>query len=165
MDTRKMFLRSLPFFILTIVCIGLGSHAEATEFELSPGPIAAMKSRPSGITWEPRVPYKQLVLVIQTPGGKVIRKAYAPGNPLLHGKKLADGLYKYELSVVPEVTPDVRQALEKATATGDRSIVDDLRAKGALPQGPYKQSGSFRVHEGKVLSPQEIEPSSKRQQD
>ncbi|MGI9292524.1 MAG: hypothetical protein ACR2PS_00960 [Pseudomonadales bacterium] len=165
MNIRKMLLRSSAFSVLTIACMGLGSLGVAANVALSPEPIAKMKSGPGGISWESRVPYKQLILVVQTPRGKIIRKAYAAGSKLAYGEKLADGQYKYELTVVPDVAPDVREALKKARATGDRSIVHDLRAKGALPQGPQVQSGSFRVLKGKVVSPQEVEPTSKRKKD
>ncbi len=158
MDIRKLLLRSCAFSVLTIACMGLGSVGWAAEVVLSRGPIATLKIGPSGLSWEPRVPYKQLVLVVKAPGGKVMRKEYDPGSKLVYGGKLADGQYTYELSVVPLIAPEVRQALEKARATGDMSIVDDLRAKGALPQGPYAQSGYFRVHGGSVIPPQGVEP-------
>lgn len=158
MDIRITLWRVCTLSVVAIMGMSIGSVGWASEVVLAHGPIATLKSSPSGLSWEPRVPYKRLVLVVKAPGGKIIRHEYSPGSKLVYGGKLADGQYTYELSVVPLVAPEVRQALEKSRATGDRSIVEELRAKGALPRGPHAQSGYFRVYGGAVIPPQGVEP-------
>jgi hypothetical protein len=160
-----MLLRSWVLSVVPLVCMALGSVGWTAEVVLLRGPIATLQSGPGGLAWVPHVSYKQLVLIVKAPGGTVIRKEYTPGStPVLDGK-LADGQYTYELSVVPLVAPEVRQALAKARATGDMAIVEELRAKGALPQGPHAQSGYFRVHRGAVIPPQGIEPPYRGKKD
>jgi hypothetical protein len=158
MDTNIELSRCrVLFFVVTVLGIALASTAWGEDVILFRGPIATLKSGPSGITWEPRVSYKRLVLIIKAPGSKIIRKEYAPGSKPVFSGKLVAGQYTYELSVVPLVAPEVRQALKTARATGDMSVVDELRAKGALPTGPHVQSGYFRVYGGKVIPPQGTE--------
>ena len=45
------------------------------------------------------------------------------------------------------------------------SIIEELRAKGALPQGPHVQSGYFRVDGGAVIPPQGVEPRYRGKKD
>lgn len=159
MDIHTKRSRCHLFFLgIAVLAIALAPTVRAEEIVLFRGPIATLKSAPNGVTWEPQVPYKRLVLIIKAPGSKIIRKEYdAPDSKPVFGGKLADGQYTYELSVVPLVSPEVLQALQTARATGDMSVVEELRAKGALPQGPHVQSGYFRVYGGKVIPPQRTE--------
>ena len=120
--------------------------------------LQTVKSGAKGLSWELHVVYKRLVLTVKVPGGKVIRKEFVPGNMPVFRGPFADGQYTYELTVIPLVAPEVRQAMEKARATGDMSDVKQLRAEGKLPKGPQLQSGYFRVGKGKVLLPGAVEP-------
>ena len=159
MKPRKKIL-PLSFFLCAVtgLIMALGGLGRAAEAVLMRGPIATVKSGPKGLSWEPHVEYKRLVLTVKVPGGKVIRKEFDTGSMPVFGGPFADGQYTYELSVIPLVAPEVRQAMKKARATGDMSIVDQLRAEGKLPKGPQVQSGYFRVGKGKVLVPGAVEP-------
>ena len=165
MELRTTLLRGCALSVVTMVCMALGSVGWAAEVVLFDGPIATLLSGPSGLSWELTVPYERVVLVVKAPHGKVIRKEYEAGSTPGLGGKLADGQYTYELTVVPFVAPEVRQALKDARATGDMSSVDELRAQGALPQGPHVQSGYFRVHRGAVIPPQGVEPPYRGKKD
>ena len=158
MERRTARLRSGALAVVVMVCMALGSVGWAAEAVLFRGPLATLTSGPSGLSWELTAPYQHVALVVKAPGGKVIREEYDRGSTPGLGGKLADGQYTYELTVTPFVAPEARQALAKARATGDMSMVDELRAQGALPQGPNVQSGYFRVHRGAVIPPQGVEP-------
>ena len=159
MEQRKItLLRNFWLCAVTVSIMALGSAGWAAEAVLMRGPIATVKSGPKGLSWEPHVEYKRLVLTVKVPGGKVIRKEFDPGSMPVFGGPFADGQYTYELSVIPVVSPEVRQVMEKARATGDMSVVKQLRREGKLPKGPQAQSGYFRVGKGKVLLPGAVEP-------
>ena len=158
MKRKTTLLGSGAFAVVVMVGMALGSAGWAAEVVLFRGALATLISGPSGLSWELTRPYQHVALVVKAPEGKVIREEYDRGRtPGLSGK-LADGQYTYELTVTPFVAPEARQALAKARATGDMSLVDELRAQGSLPQGPHVQSGYFRVYRGAVIPPQGVEP-------
>ena len=158
MKRRITLLGNCALAIVIMACMALGNVGWAAEVVLFRGSLATLTSSPRGLSWELTAPYQRVVLVVKAPGGKVIREEYDRGSTPGLGGMLADGQYTYELTVTPFVTPEARQALANARATGDMSIVDELRAQGALPQGPHVQSGYFRVHRGAVIPPQGVEP-------
>ena len=165
MERRTIRLGSCAFAIVIMVCLALASVGWAAEVVLFRGSLATLTSGPGGLSWELTAPYQRVSLVVKAPGGKVIREEYDRGSTPGLGGKLADGQYTYELTVTPLVAPEARQALANARATGDMSIVDELRAQGALPQGPHVQSGYFRVHRGAVIPPQGVEPPYRGKED
>lgn len=155
--TKAMLQRNLILLAAVMGCALVSSVGWAADMVLARGPVATVKAGPSGVSWEPHVQYDRLVLTVKRPGGKVFRKEFVPGSKLVFGGELTDGQYTYELRVIPILTPEVREALKRARATGDMSIVDQLRAKGALPGGPQVQSGYFRVYGGAVILPDRAE--------
>ncbi|MCP5048100.1 MAG: tail fiber domain-containing protein [bacterium] len=105
-------------------------------------PIAEVVIGPFGIEFSPIVSYKQLVLNVSFPEGQVIRKVFEAGTtPRLDlsgslGAPVTDGMYAYELRVVPVSN-------EKVRAENDGLDV-------STTQGPV-QSGHFLVANGGIV--------------
>jgi hypothetical protein len=104
------------------------------------------------------VKYESLTLNVALPTGKVITKEFAPGQPV--GLDISDvqgglpgGQYTYELVVIPELDPGVKQLLAQAQENHDDTVIPDLQDKGLLPRIPLTQTGYFTVANGAIVLP------------
>lgn len=145
---------------LMVFLIGVAACAPAlVATEGMAGPeIAVEKFKPTGISFQPLVKYKRLVLTVSGPGDLILRREFEAGKPVSFnlldktGKPLPDGQYKYELRVVPVVDPRVRKKMAAARELEDRSRVEaELRKGGWLPERPLVQSGSFSIANGTMV--------------
>ena len=103
-------------------------------------PIATISFDSSDVRWQPHFQgeYARIVLTVSTPGGEVLRKAFDKGvSPWFKltdesGKRVPDGAYQYELIIIPELSPAVKQALAAAREDFEAALDDDLNTSGAL---------------------------------
>jgi Chaperone of endosialidase len=137
--------------VLALVAVGLPA-AQASE------PVAAMAVGPAAVAWSPSVAdYDRLVLTVSGPDDFSARQEFtggtAPSFGLFNrtGFPLADGVYKYELKVVPRVDPAVLRQLQEARETGDESAIHRLQEAGTLPAHALVQSGSFSIRNGAFM--------------
>jgi hypothetical protein len=105
-------------------------------------PVADVNIGPSGISFTPRVSYSQLMLTVSGPDGSIFSKTFDAGvTPYLGlsdgGKYMTDGLYTYELRVLPGLS----QSARSATAA----------AEGKQSERALVQNGSFTVSGGSIL--------------
>ena len=130
--------------------------------------VATMKIRDTRIEWRPRIDYQGIRLTVSGQD-RTIQKEFAAGEPLeldlREGpfRELPDGSYTYELNAAPKVEEALRQRLAEARESGDPAVIEALRKEGALPQGPFTQSGSFSVKGGALVDRELQEPGAVHQ--
>ena len=132
----------------------------AASQEAAEAPIvAAMRTAPGSITWEPLVGYEKLTLTVQGGGYISTRELaggsvyFAPVDP--EGFQLPDGTYSWEIRLV-------RPALEfNSILIRSDQMLDNGRAQrlGIGPE-PLVQSGSFTIANGAIVDPGLTEPRS-----
>jgi hypothetical protein len=117
--------------------------------------------------WTPRVGgYDHIVLDVSGPGGVSLRSEFAEGmSPSLGlydqaGAPLPDGVYKFELTLVPRVDAATRDRLSAAREQGEAAIAE-LRREGLIPQSISRQTGYFSILGGSFVSTDAREPESK----
>ncbi|HYV09392.1 MAG TPA: tail fiber domain-containing protein [Pyrinomonadaceae bacterium] len=152
------------FSALCIALIAVCFNATA----LGQNKVANMTSSGSSVRWDVTASNAGLVVTISAPDGQVFRKESREGSAEIKlvdskGERLPDGLYAYELRVIPIISSTVKETLSKARAKGnDEEVGRDLRKSGALPV-PVVESGSFSILNGSVVLPGSMdEPTSKR---
>lgn len=119
----------------------------------APGQIATVSSGPSGLSWRATIPHDALILTIGG-NGHALRTELGSGEMAEfalvdeEGHVLPDGLYKWELRIVPpRSTADALAGLEAAPVSSRRP----------RPEVPA-QSGSFRIMNGALVDPERTEP-------
>jgi hypothetical protein len=144
-------------FFLAIFVIG-GNHSASSSVFAGSDPVAQAYVSKTEIQWQPKTSYSQIVLTVSTPDGTVLRMEFAAGaNASFRSKNekgvtRANGHYIYELRVIPNFSPSLRQTLVAARESGnDKEVEIDLRAKGILPQQELVQSGAFMILDGAIL--------------
>jgi hypothetical protein len=90
----------------------------------------------------------------------VVRRELAGGQApaFVLPQAAADGIYVYELRAMPLIDAEVRQALAASRGPAGAAALDRLRKAGRLPAGELVQSGTFRVADGGIVSPDAREP-------
>ena len=124
--------------------------------------VAVPGAAGDAVVWQPQIAgYDRLVLIVGGPGGGFRQEFPAgatPAFPLFDaaGNHVADGVYKWELRVVPVIDAATRRAMQAEREEGTSRIADGLRAAGALPPASY-QSGAFSVVGGEAVLPGDVE--------
>jgi hypothetical protein len=136
MEGRKFFAAcAAVFFVLCFTFV-----ATASEKDPVWNKVAQVSIGSSGIYWQPKVNYDKIVLTVSRPGGQVFQKTFDGAAPYLGLSdmkgQLADGVYTYELRVIPMTGKKVRKA-------GDEK---------APPVKTLTQSGYFSVQGGSILT-------------
>ncbi len=152
---------SLSIFVLVFMVIWFmgTSGVSAAYGNADPRPVADEVLGSSGITWMPKVNYAQLVVRVARPDGSNFEKTFSTGStPYLGLSSIAgyssmDGLYNYELRVIP--------------AAGTRKVRDISTTNAVEPplenQNGLVQSGSFMVQGGSIVTPGAPEEISRTQ--
>lgn len=152
------------FTALCIALIAVCSYATA----LGQNKVANMTAGASSVRWDVSTSNAGVIATVSAPDGQVFRKESRYGSVEIKlvddkGERLPDGLYAYELRVIPVISDSTKETLSKARAKGDDAEVGrDLRKRGLLPT-PVVDSGSFSILNGSVVLPGSMdEPTSKR---
>jgi hypothetical protein len=152
--TRKKEISSIVFSLILICFLAVpGVAEEGPEYT----PVAEMSITSTAVTWQPRVEYKSLLLRIATPMGNVIQKAFtgssAPYFDLaMHdGNPLVDGVYTYELVVIPQMNRMPGKGIPSGRDAGE-NLSGGLSVP-TIPTPPLTQSGSFSIFGGKLVTP------------
>ncbi|UCH95898.1 MAG: hypothetical protein JSV88_03370, partial [Candidatus Aminicenantes bacterium] len=142
--------RFLSIFILVFFVVCFVGSTEATE---PCGDVqdsfAEVTIGSNGMNIMPRVSYSQLVVTVARADGSVFRRTFDSGStPYLDlssicGSISRDGIYNYELRLIPAPTQRIRKSIETA----------GLDKETALPQKAMIQSGSFSVLGGMIQPP------------
>jgi hypothetical protein len=154
--------------VLSVALVALAAAAPPTGGMEAKGaetdPITFEASGQS-LSWRPQVEYERLVLTVVGSGARLQREFERGEKPEinLEKEKLADGPYKWEMRVIPVVSDEMRRHLAKMRSSTDRSEGREDSMEG-LPEGRFVQAGTFAVHAGQVLKPDEneVEPQPQR---
>lgn len=131
--------------------------------------VAQTEVGPTRTDWLPQVDYDRLVLTVAGPGDFFVQREFAPSQtPTFSlidakGDRLPDGIYAYELRVVPRLSPEFREKLVKARDAGDDSALAELRKAGKLQERPVVQSGYLAVREGSFVDPASLQRTSAKE--
>lgn len=129
---------------------------------LADEPFARIVVTPNSVEWQSSVSRDSIVLSISGPNGFLLTREYI-GNPMIRLSDLngaADGIYTYDLRVVPHVDASVKKQLAAARAQNDNAAIQQIRTANGL-MSPLYQSGSFAIVGGAVLSPDLKEPGAR----
>lgn len=125
----------------------------------SPAAVAELVTGSADLRWQSRTAFASAVLTVAGPNGDVQRLEFRAGEtPTLSlfdaaGQRLADGIYRWELSLAPSVDPDVRRQLRAARRGGDERF--------GAPGGAVA-SGTFAIHDGAFVTTGAEEASGER---
>jgi hypothetical protein len=146
----------LTLVLLALLIAGTGSTVAAQGPEQ--GPVAAVSAGPDGVNWQPQVSSAGAVLTVSGPDGSIFRQEYgassSPSFGLLNpdGSARPDGIYTYELSVIPSLDPADKAALAAVADSADRAaVVERLIREGRLPGEPLVLAGSFAIQAGAIV--------------
>lgn len=162
-----MTLRRIGIPMLALACLTTGLTAQEEDRENGREEVAAMKVGRGAIEWRPLVEHERMMLSVSG-AGKVSKREFKAGaNPTFKlsdekGQPLPDGVYHYEIRVVPKLDDRARERLAAGRRSGDKWVAERLRDEGLLPRGPLVQSGSFSVLKGTVIDPGVEEPGAIR---
>jgi hypothetical protein len=141
--------RLLLIFVLALLGICFVGTGEVSATKAAKdNPAADEMLGAGGITWMPKMNYVQMVVTVSRPDGTVFSKTFASGGtPYLDlnsimGDRLNDGLYTYELQVVPETGPKVRRSQETAGLDNEKDLRWEAKA----------QTGHFMVRDGAIVT-------------
>lgn len=119
------------------------------------GQLAAVNSSSAGVDFRPAVEFERAILTLSK-DGEVSRYEFSPGeDPFLGvfdpaGEVLADGLYFWELQLLP--SRDARAALMTATTENG----------GHTPGVRERQTGTFAIVDGYIADPDQAEAGAGR---
>jgi hypothetical protein len=141
------------FAVLLIGFLAVAVYGQA-DFK----PVADEMMSSSGISWVPKVNYAQLALTISRPDGTIFHTTFDSGSSpyvdlsSIFGSSYQDGLYTYELVVIPSVGQRVRS----------ENTFSSSQAAGVQQQYPggLTQSGSFTVQNGGIVTGNMTEATS-----
>ncbi len=148
-------LRSMAASSILALCAAMAGTSTAFA---QPAALAAVYVEADAIIIEPTVPY-ELSITIVGPNDLRIEEAFGPGGPVQYSVgALADGYYKYEISILSmNVDPGVSQtaALQMGTDENGRSVSAAAALGTAVSpvNRPTRQSGGFRVLKGVTVDP------------
>ncbi len=99
--------KSLATFVLMFLVVCFIGTAGSSAKEFDNKPVAEEIIGSSGITWAPKMNYRQLVLTVSRPDGSVFTKTIESGSTPyiglseIFGSNFNDGSYTYQLRVIP----------------------------------------------------------------
>ena len=115
----------------------------------------------SSIQWRMQITGHELVvLTVNTPDGETISREFGPGrDPSFELKDLEsveDGVYTYELRVVPKISENVKRKLVEARAKNDEKAARKIQKDAGLLQ-TVSESGAFTVVNRLIVNPDLVE--------
>lgn len=150
--------------VLSCMFVTLGT-IEMVKASTSPT-ISATVNR-EAIEWqvEPEDSYERLVLVVVGPDKTAFRMVYEAGElPFLGLDSLApsdlpDGFYKYELRLIPSLSPEAQELITLIRDGDSNDLLKDAQEAGLLPTKGVVLAGNFTVEQGVFVLPETSETS------
>ena len=108
----------------------------------------------------PQISAQDMTLTVTGPCNYKIRRSLRNDGELVFklDETTIDGMYRFEVTVIPEIAGSILEVLQDARKTGDNSEVDKLCREGALPGDPSIQTAGFRVANAKIVwDPDKVE--------
>lgn len=123
-------------------------------------PVGRATGGGSSIEWMTTVSgHDKIVLTVSGPDD-VYTKEFSNGKNVSFrlsdlGTTVSDGVYQYELRVVPKISSDVAKKLEKARAANDEKAAKAILKAAGVSE--VVQSGAFTIRNGSFVSPDLVE--------
>ncbi len=159
--------KSVVTFVLTflVLCfIGTAELPAGSGAERVSNPVADEIIGPNGITWVPRINYRQLVLTVSRPDGTVFTKTIESGSAphvdlseIFEGS-FTNGSYTYQLTVIPVVERKIRKNRDHFLTSGSKNERTPSRKAST-------QSGAFTVQGGAIVLAGIPEPGASKTRD
>jgi endosialidase-like protein len=143
---------SLLIFAILALLLPVAAFAASNEA------VGHMVTTPATIEWQTSTPHDSVVLNIGGPNDFSLSREFA-GNAILRIQDLGalpNGIYTYELRLVPHISPSTKAQLAAARSANDNAAVARIQAAAGLNNAPY-QSGAFTVLNGAILDPSGLE--------
>lgn len=153
------------YSLTVLVCLsalGLAGPAAAQVCEpLDNGRLANVFHEGTVLGFEPVVEFREMVLTITGPCEDIVR-VFGPKDQISFDireiERVTDGQYSWELRRVANIDPGVQKDLQAARGTGEENALWwSYFQKGAIPEGPYVDSGAFSVVGGVIVDPTGVE--------
>ena len=150
----KTFL-SVSKVLLTVATLCFSSLSWAASSHSVNENFAIPEGDSSNIFWyiHPSVHYQELHLTVSADGISIADEVFVD-EPILEGP-LADGVYTWELTVYPDLGPEVKGMLKAArqAAGGQENaeVVRSLKNQDLIPSHRIAQSGSFTILDGLLV--------------
>ncbi len=152
--TRK---KSTSVAIGLVLCALLALPTSAEEF-------ATAYVTPARISWDLDATYGAVELVVAGPAGEVFRGLLHSdpsfGLSDIDDRALLDGVYTWELVLMPHIPPAVQEELKKTREAGDELALRIQMKNLGLPDKSVRQFGHFIVQGGGIVTTQGTEESS-----
>jgi len=148
MNKMKRFLFTSLLAVLVLCFVGTANAVVSPIDVPDPKPVAEEMIGSGGITWMPKVGYARLIMTVARPNGTIFSKTFEGGStPFLdlsgiYGDDSCDGVYTYELRVIPGTAAKVRKSAELA----------GLDKKDTPAERALTQTGNFTVRGGAIVT-------------
>lgn len=161
-------LSMMTTIVALVLVVAATTPAPATAQVCEPldnGRIADVFYEGTALFFDPVVEYTEIVLTITGPCEDIVRK-FGPKDQISFDireiQRVTDGQYSWQLSRVAPIDPGVQEDLQAARGTGEEDALWwNYFQKGAIPAGPYIDSGSFTVAKGQIIDPSSGEERQK----
>ena len=152
---RLAAIKSVPF-VLSALLAGAPHGAGAQSLNAAT-PLVQAAVSPTQLRFQPRIAYASATLRITGPEGFSFERAFGTGTPVFDvasaGARLADGQYRYQLTLGRVPSASLRAALE-ANAFGDDGAPGSPALAAEVDALRKSDSGSFLVRGGQIQAPQ-----------
>ena len=143
-------------FVLSALVAGAPHGAGAQSLNAAT-PLVQAAVSPTQLRFQPRIAYASATLRITGPEGFSFERAFGTGTPVFDvasgGARLADGQYRYQLTLGRVPSASLRAALE-ANAFGDDGAPGSPALAAEVDALRESDSGSFLVRGGQIQAPQ-----------
>lgn len=159
MKNRKS-LTIVLFLVLILACSQINALAQAN----SDSAVANISSAGSSVRWDLKAGFGSGTLTISAPDGRIFTREFKGGASPdfsltdVHGERLPDGQYSYEIRLGPAMSKSAQDSLKAARGKDDEPESVRASRKRVAPTG-LVQSGSFSVVNGSVMVPGTVEES------
>lgn len=157
MNKKSLSIFILAFFVLCVMsAANLAAESGGEKGDTVDQPVAAVTIGANSVGWAPKVDYKQIVLTVSVPDGSVFNKSFNNSDSIFldtsdNDGHFPDGVYTYELSVVP-----AGKKKRRAATDGNKNL---------LPGKSTSQTGYFSVRKGKFVTAADTAEGIARPQD
>ena len=128
----------------------------AAQAQNAASPVVQTVVQATQLRFEPRIAYASATLRVVGPSGFAFERAFGTGAPVFDlasaGGRLADGQYRYELTLGRVPSPALRAAFE-ANAFRDDGTASSPALAAELDALRATDSGSFLVAGGQIMVP------------
>lgn len=141
-----MFAKIKPLGFLAITALLLLS---SSAFAAGKNQLVSFHSSNNSVFWKAQI-NDMLNITVSGPDGFYVQNELTIGAGKYSLDGLQDGLYNYEVTLIPTVDHTTREIMQQARESGDMSHVKELRRQGVLPNRVSTQSGHFRIVGGSI---------------